>query len=172
MSTEPADSTTTQSEQTPQTSPPIEADEVKKPDPVRRLTLIVLCVIVVLFIWYVAADRYAPWTDEARVQKAYADFKSIETALQIYKLDNFNYPSTEQGLQALVSRSSIDPEPRNFRKGGYLNSLPIDPWGEPYLYLAPGENADFDLYTLGADAVTGGEEQNEDIGNWLPAQNE
>ncbi|MFT5481519.1 MAG: general secretion pathway protein G [Halieaceae bacterium] len=131
----------------------------------------VVLVIMGLLI-SIVAPNVLNRADEARVQKAYADFKSIETALQIYKLDNFNYPSTEQGLQALVSRSSIDPEPRNFRKGGYLNSLPIDPWGQPYLYLVPGENSDFDLYTLGADAVTGGEEQNEDIGNWLPAQNQ
>jgi general secretion pathway protein G len=129
------------------------------------IEIMVVLVILGLLI-SIVAPNVLNQADEARVQKAYADFKSIETALQIYRLDNFNYPSTEQGLEALIARSPIDPEPRNFRKGGYLNSLPIDPWGRPYLYLSPGENGEFDLYSLGADGITGGEEQNADVGNW------
>ena len=104
--------------------------------------------------------------DEARVQKVHADFKSIETALKIYRLDNYVYPTTEQGLEALVEASSLDPVPRNFKKGGYLPELPIDPWGRPYLYLSPGENSEVDIYSLGADGLSGGEDQNADIGNW------
>ena len=129
------------------------------------IEIMVVLVILGLLI-SIVAPNVLNQADEARVQKAYADFKSIETALQIYRLDNFNYPSTEQGLEALIARSPIDPEPRNFRKGGYLNSLPIDPWGRPYLYLSPGENGEFDLYSLGADGITGGEEQNAVVGNW------
>ncbi len=104
--------------------------------------------------------------DDARVQKVYADFKAIETALKIYRLDNYVYPTSEQGLEALVEASTLDPEPRNFKKGGYLPEVPLDPWGRPYLYLSPGENGEFDLYSLGADGLSGGEGQNTDLGNW------
>tara|TARA_R110001592_G_scaffold363371_1_gene685613 strand:- start:228486 stop:228917 length:432 start_codon:yes stop_codon:yes gene_type:complete len=127
-------------------------------------------ILVVLVIMGLLISVVAPTVlnraDEARVQKAYADFKSIETALKIYRLDNYVYPTTEQGLEALVEPSSLDPEPRNFKTGGYLQEVPFDPWGRPYLYLSPGENGEIDIYSLGADGLSGGEGQNEDIGNW------
>ncbi len=127
-------------------------------------------ILVVLVIMGLLISIVAPTVlnraDEARVQKVYADFKAIETALKIYRLDNYVYPTTEQGLEALVEASSLDPEPRNFKTGGYLQQVPLDPWGRPYLYLSPGENAEIDIYSLGADGVAGGEEQNADIGNW------
>jgi general secretion pathway protein G len=127
-------------------------------------------ILVVLVIMGLLISVVAPTVlnraDEARVQKVHADFKAIETALKIYRLDNYVYPTTEQGLQALVERSTLDPEPRNFKEGGYLPELPIDPWGRPYLYLSPGERGEIDLYTLGADGLSGGEGQNADIGNW------
>ncbi|RLQ23768.1 type II secretion system protein GspG [Seongchinamella sediminis] len=127
-------------------------------------------ILVVLVIMGLLISVVAPTVlnraDEARVQKAQADFKAIETALKIYRLDNYVYPTTEQGLQALVEPSSLDPVPRNFKKGGYLPELPLDPWGRPYLYLSPGENGEVDIYTLGADGLSGGEDQNADIGNW------
>jgi general secretion pathway protein G len=127
-------------------------------------------ILVVLVIMGLLISIVAPTVlnraDEARVQKAQADFKAIGTALKIYRLDNYVYPSTEQGLEALVSPSPIDPQPRNFKDGGYLAELPIDPWGRPYLYLSPGENGEVDIYTLGADGLAGGEGQNADIGNW------
>ena len=94
--------------------------------------------------------------DDARIQKVQADFKSIETALKIYRLDNYVYPTTEQGLEALVTPSSLEPEPRNFKQGGYLAELPMDPWGRPYLYLSPGEYRETDIYSLGADGLPGG----------------
>ena len=103
------------------------------------------------------------------MQEVQADFKAIETALKIYRLDNYVYPTTEQGLEALVQPSSRDPVPRNFKKGGYLPELPVDPWGRPYLYLSPGENGEVDIYSLGADGLSGGEDQNADIGNWKSA---
>ena len=127
-------------------------------------------ILVVLVIMGLLISVVAPTVlnraDEARVQKAQADFKAIETALKIYRLDNYVYPTTEQGLEALVEPSTLDPEPRNFREGGYLEEVPVDPWGRPYLYLSPGENGEVDIYSLGADGLSGGEGQNTDIGNW------
>lgn len=127
--------------------------------------ILVVLVIMGLLI-SVVAPNVLNRADEARVQKVHADFKAIETALKIYRLDNYVYPTTEQGLQALVEKSSLDPEPRNFKEGGYLQELPLDPWGRAYLYLSPGENGEVDIYSLGADGLSGGEGQNADIGNW------
>ena len=127
-------------------------------------------ILVVLVIMGLLISVVAPTVlnraDEARVQKAQADFKAIETALKIYRLDNYMYPTTEQGLAALVEPSTLDPEPRNFKQGGYLDALPIDPWGREYLYLSPGEHGEFDIYSYGADGLSGGEGQAADIGNW------
>lgn len=127
-------------------------------------------ILVVLVIMGLLISVVAPTVlnraDEARVQKAQADFKAIETALKIYRLDNYVYPTTEQGLEALIAPSTLDPEPRNFKEGGYLEDLPVDPWGRPYLYLHPGEQGEVDIYSLGADGLSGGEGQNADVGNW------
>ena len=127
--------------------------------------ILVVPVIMGLLI-SVVAPTVLNRADEARVQKVQADFKAIETALKIYRLDNYVYPTTEQGLEALVEPSTLDPEPRNFKEGGYLAEVPVDPWGRPYLYLSPGERGEVDIYTLGADGLSGGEGQNADIGNW------
>lgn len=134
----------------------------------RGFSLVEILVVLVIMglLISVVAPTVLNRADEARVQKAYADFKSIETALKIYRLDNYVYPTTEQGLEALVEASSLDPEPRNFKTGGYLQEVPFDPWGRPYLYLSPGENGEIDIYSLGADGLSGGEGQNADIGNW------
>lgn len=130
------------------------------------LVEILVVVVIMGLLISIVAPQVLNQADEARIQKARADFKNIETALKMYRLDNFVYPTTEQGLQALVEPSSLDPQPRNFRQGGYLEELPSDPWGRPYLYLSPGENKDVDIYSLGADGLSGGEGQNGDIGNW------
>lgn len=134
----------------------------------RGFSLVEILVVLVIMglLISVVAPTVLNRADEARVQKVHADFKAIETALKIYRLDNYIYPSTEQGLEALVEPSSLDPEPRNFKAGGYLEELPLDPWGRPYLYLSPGEHGEVDLYSLGADGLSGGEGQSEDIGNW------
>lgn len=134
----------------------------------RGFSLVEILVVLVIMglLISVVAPTVLNRADDARVQKVHADFKSIGTALKIYRLDNYVYPSTEQGLEALVEPSSLDPEPRNFKAGGYLEELPLDPWGLPYLYLSPGEHGEVDLYSLGADGLSGGEGQNEDIGNW------
>ncbi|EED36657.1 general secretion pathway protein G [Luminiphilus syltensis NOR5-1B] len=133
------------------------------------IEILVVLVIMGLLI-SVVAPTVLNSADDARIKKVAADFKSIETALKIYRLDNFIYPSTEQGLAALVTPSTLAPEPRNFKAGGYLSELPVDPWGREYLYLSPGEYGEVDIYSLGADGLPGGEGQNADIGNWTDSQ--
>jgi general secretion pathway protein G len=135
-------------------------------------------ILVVLVILGILVSLVAPTVlnrvDDARLQKVDADINAIETALSIYKVDNFRYPSTEQGLEALVRRPELDPVPPNWKQGGYLQELPIDPWGNPYRYLYPGPRAEQagqdrpDIFTLGADGLEGGEGQDGDIGNWSP----
>jgi general secretion pathway protein G len=88
------------------------------------------------------------------------------TALNLYRLDNFVYPSTEQGLQALVQKPAGSPEARNWKAGGYLDRLPKDPWGREYAYLSPGQRGEIDVYSLGLDGQPGGEGENADVGNW------
>ena len=129
--------------------------------------ILVVLVIIGLLV-SIVAPNVLERADEARVQKVQADFKAIQTALKIYRLDNFAYPTSDQSLDALVSKPDIDPVPTNWKKSGYLDELPVDPWGRPYLYLSPAEFGDgeYDIYTLGADGVTGGEDQNADIGSW------
>lgn len=129
--------------------------------------ILVVLVIIGLLVSIIAPNVLRR-AEEARIQKVRADFSSIATALKLYRLDNFAYPTTEQGLQALVEKPTIDPLPANWKQGGYLESAPIDPWGRPYLYLQPAEFGDgeYDIYSLGADGVSGGEDQNADIGNW------
>lgn len=104
--------------------------------------------------------------DEARVAAAKADLRSVANALDLYRLDNFSYPSTDQGLEALVVQPSGVPEARNWNPEGYLNKVPKDPWGTEYQYLSPGSQGKFDLYSLGADAREGGEGVNADISFW------
>lgn len=103
--------------------------------------------------------------EKADQQKAITDIVALENALDMYKLDNSVYPSTDQGLEALVTKPS-SPEPRNYRDGGYIKRLPSDPWGNDYQYLSPGDNGNIDIFTLGADGQEGGEAANADIGNW------
>lgn len=131
------------------------------------IEIMVVLVIIGLLV-SIVAPNVLDRADDARVQKVHADFSTIATVLKLYRLDNYNYPSSEQGLEALVEKPSVDPIPTSWKKGGYLDDLPRDPWGRPYLYLSPAEfgDGDFDIYTLGADGVSGGEDQNADIGNW------
>jgi len=106
---------------------------------------------------------------EARQLKAQMDIQSLETALKLYKLDNAFYPSTDQGLRALVEKPALGKVPTKWREGGYLEkgALPKDPWDRDYLYLSPGvRNRDFDLWSYGADGEEGGEGEDADVGNW------
>jgi general secretion pathway protein G len=104
--------------------------------------------------------------DQAKVTVAKGDIKAVAAALDMYKLDNHSYPSTQQGLEALVKKPSGNPQPKNWNRDGYLKRMPVDPWGNVYQYLAPGTKGAFDLYSLGADGKEGGSDQNADIGNW------
>ncbi|MGH8456115.1 MAG: type II secretion system major pseudopilin GspG [Stenotrophobium sp.] len=131
-------------------------------------TLIEIMVVVVIIglLAAIVAPKILGRTDDARIAKAKQDISVLESALNLYKLDNYTYPSTQQGLEALVAQPSGDPQPKNYKLGGYIKSLPKDPWGNPYQYLQPGTHGEFDIFSLGADGKPGGEGVNADIGNW------
>jgi len=130
-------------------------------------TLIEIMVVVVILgiLAALVAPNVIRRIDDARVTKARQDIRAYETALNLYRMDNFRYPTTEQGLEALVKRPT-DPNIRNWKEGGYIDSLRKDPWGNAYAYLAPGSHGEYDLYTLGADGEPGGKGPDADIGNW------
>lgn len=134
----------------------------------KGFTLIEVMVVVVILgiLAAIVVPRIMDRPDEARIAKARNDIRTLEQALNLYRLDNFHYPTTEQGLRALVERPTTAPEPRNWRAGGYLDRLPMDPWGNPYEYAHPGRHGDIDIYSLGADGRPGGEGADADIGNW------
>ena len=127
-------------------------------------TLIEIMVVVVILGILAAAvvPKIMSRPEQARIQKAKHDITALESALNIYKLDNYEYPSTDQGLEALVSKPSGSPQPRNYKKGGYIKKLNKDPWGKEYLYLYPGTHSELDLYSLGPD----NQPSDDDIGNW------
>lgn len=134
----------------------------------RGFTLIEIMVVVIIIglLAAVVVPQFLGRVDDARISKAKQDIQAIETALTMYKLDNFRYPTTEQGLKALVEKPNDDTI-RNWRTGGYLKRINKDPWGYDYQYANPGTHGgEFDLYSLGADGQPGGENVNADIGNW------
>jgi len=134
----------------------------------RGFTLIEIMVVVVIIglLAAVILPKVFGNVGKAQKAKAKADIQGLETALTMYKLDNFKYPSTDLGLNALIQRPN-DPTVRNWREGGYIGRISNDPWGNPYVYVFPGTHGqDFDLYSLGADGQEGGEGENADIGNW------
>jgi general secretion pathway protein G len=122
-------------------------------------------VIIIGILAAIVAPNVIGRVDDAQITKAKAEIANIENAMKFYRLDNFRYPSSEQGVDALVNKPA-DPSVKNWKSGGYLARLPNDPWGNPYLYLNPGTKGEIDIYTLGADARPGGEGINADIGNW------
>ena len=129
-------------------------------------------IIVVVFILSLLAAIVAPRiigrTDDARIAEAKVQIKNFETALKLFKLDNAFYPSTEQGLDALIEKPTTGKIPQKYREGGYLEQkkIPLDPWDNPYVYISPGMYGDYDLFSYGADGTEGGEGVNEDIKNW------
>jgi general secretion pathway protein G len=134
----------------------------------RGFTLIEIMVVVVIIglMAAVITTTVMSKVDEARVSKAKQDLHALEAALDLYKLDNVNYPTTDQGLKALVEKPA-DPNLVNWNPAGYVKRLSKDPWGGEYKYEYPGTHGgQFDLYTLGADKQVGGEKSNADIGNW------
>ena len=131
-------------------------------------TLIEIMVVVVILgiLAAVVVPRIMDRPDDARIAKARQDVRALQSALELYRLDNYQYPSTQQGLEALVREPSGDPPARNWKQGGYINNLPTDPWGNDYQYVQPGEHGDYDVFSYGADGREGGEGVNADIGNW------
>jgi len=136
----------------------------------RGFTLIELMVVIVILgiLAGLIVPRIMGRPEEARRMKARVQVESMETALKLYKLDNGNYPTTEQGLQALVEAPAVGQLARAWREGGYLEKgkVPQDPWGNDYVYLSPGVNGDYDLTSYGADGEPGGEGKDEDINSW------
>ena len=132
-------------------------------------TLIEIMVVVVILglLAAIVAPNVIRRIDDAQLAKARQDIRSFETALNLFRMDNFKYPTTEQGLQALVAQPN-DPTIRNWKPGGYVSGgLRKDPWGNDYQYVNPGAHGlEYDLFTLGADGQEGGEGVNADIGNW------
>ncbi len=134
----------------------------------KGFTLIELMVVIVILgiLAGLVLPRFMGRTEEAKKTKARLQIENLESALKLYKLDNGAYPTTDQGLEALVVKPSTGTVPRNWRDGGYLEKgkIPEDPWGRPYVYISPGiKNKDFDLKSFGADGEEGGEEENADI---------
>lgn len=131
------------------------------------LVEIMVVVIIIGLLAGIVVPNVMDNLDKANVQKARADFSSLQTALKLYRIDNFNFPTTEQGLEALVTKTSIAPVPRNFKSSGYIDNLNKDPWGNDYQYMSPADDGkEYDIYSLGADGVSGGEGQNADISVW------
>ena len=134
----------------------------------RGFTLIEIMVVVVIIAILAAliVPRVMGRPDEARIVAARHDVGALVQALKLYRLDNQRYPSTEQGLGALIARPTTGPLPPNWKPGGYIERLPRDPWGNAYQYLSPGLRGEIDVFSYGADGAAGGEGVDGDIGNW------
>jgi len=131
----------------------------------RGFTLIEIMVVIVILgiLGSFVVPNIMGSQERANLQKAVSDINSLETSLKMYKLDNYQYPSTEQGIEALVTETDVEPLPRRFPEDGYITRLPKDPWGNEYQLLNPGENSKVDVFTMGPDGEAG---TDDDIGNW------
>ena len=134
----------------------------------KGFTLIEIMVVVVILgiLAGIVVPRLLDEPEKARRTSAATQIRSLEEALGMFKLDNGFYPSTEQGLESLVNKPSVGRIPTRYKEGGYIKKIPLDPWGQPYLYLSPGSHGDFDLFSYGPDGESGGEGDNADISNW------
>jgi general secretion pathway protein G len=140
--------------------------QIANPRAPRGFTLIEILVVVVILgiLAAVVVPKVMEHPGEARQVRAKQDIQAILTALNTYKLDNYTYPTNEQGLDALVHKPSGAPEAPNWHQ--YLDKLPKDPWGQTYLYLRPGAHGEIDVFSYGADRKPGGEGEDADVGNW------
>lgn len=131
----------------------------------KGFTLIEIMVVVVILgiLGALVVPNVLGRSGQARVAAAKADLNNLASALEMYKLDNRHFPSTDQGLEALSKKPGGSPEPKNWNSAGYVKKMPSDPWGNPYMYISPGKDGDFDLYTMGGDGKEGGENEDADI---------
>lgn len=131
-------------------------------------TLIEIMVVIIILGILVGliVPRFMEKPEKARMVKAQMQIESISAALKEYKLDNGDYPTTEQGLEALVEKPSIGKIPKKYPEKGYFPKIPKDPWGNDYVYISPGEHGDFDLISYGADGEEGGEGKDADVQSW------
>lgn len=134
----------------------------------RGFTLIEIMVVVVILgiLAAIVVPRLLDEPDKARRTSAATQIRSFEEALGIFKLENSFYPTTEQGLQALVTKPTVGRIPNRYKDGGYIRKIPVDPWGQPYVYLYPGVHGELDLFSYGPDGETGGEGEDADVANW------
>ena len=136
----------------------------------RGFTLIELMVVIVILsiLAAIVGPKLIGRSDDAKIADAKVQIRNFETGLKLYKLDNGVYPTTDQGLSALVTKPTTGQIPKNYRSDGYLENknVPKDPWGNDYVYVAPGEHGDYDLYSFGADGARGGDGKDADIQSW------
>ncbi len=131
-------------------------------------TLLELMVVIVILglLAALVVPKLIGQSEKAKQTAAHVQIRSLEQALQLFKLDNGFYPTTEQGLVALVRAPEVGRIPKNYRQGGYIDRIPNDPWGSPYVYLSPGAHGDYDLSSYGADGAPGGDGENADVNSW------
>lgn len=134
----------------------------------RGFTLIEVMVVVVIMgiLAALVVPKLMGRADDARIIAAKQDISTLMQGLKLYKLDNQRYPTTEQGLQALIAKPTSGPPANGWKTGGYVDKLPKDPWGSPYQYLSPGVKGEVDIFSLGADGQPGGAGNDADIGSW------
>ena len=134
----------------------------------RGFTLIEIMVVLIIIglLAGIVVPRLMGRTEEAKRTKTAVQIKNLQSSLDLYKLDSGVYPSTDQGLQALVEKPAVGEMPNNWKEGGYIDKIPKDPWGSNYVYISPGVHGDYDLYSYGADGEEGGEGRNADIQSW------
>lgn len=134
----------------------------------RGFTLIEIMVVVVIMgiLAALVVPKLMGRTDDARILAARQDISTLMQSLKLYKLDNHRYPTTEQGLQSLITKPTSGPAANGWKTGGYVDKLPKDPWGNPYQYMSPGVKGEVDVFSFGADGQAGGEGNDADIGSW------
>lgn len=134
----------------------------------RGFTLIEIMVVLIIIglLAGIVVPKLMGRTEEAKRIKTAVQIKNLQSSLDLYKLDSGVYPSTDQGLQALIEKPAVGEIPNNWKEGGYIDKIPKDPWGSNYVYISLGVHGDYDLYSYGADGEEGGEGRNADIQSW------